>query len=96
MNHLVLSLRMFLLPLVFLVTPVMMFCAPFQNSRDNAMVSKQRGSSNIIFDYTGAIDPTDWPFVDYIQVYKNGTPQGKVNKNKKYKLGLRYAKLRNV
>jgi len=84
-----------LLPfLLYVVTPVMLRqCQLPFNNKPQIEVFKQNGTKNIIFVHTDAVLSKDRFNVDYIQVYKNGTPvlkfdKGKIGKNENLESSL--------
>ena len=65
---------------------------PF-NNKPQIKVFKQNGTKDITFVHTDAVLSKDRPMVDYIQVYKNGTPvlrfdQWKIGKNENLESSL--------
>ena len=54
-------------------------CLPFENSQNRVNVTKEIETSDITVDWTDSIDEGDWIFVDYVIIYKNGTPLKRVN-----------------
>ena len=55
-------------------------CLPFKNSEERVEVTKEVGTADITVDWTGSIHEGDWIFFDYVQIYQNGTPQKRLNK----------------